>query len=75
MTCGWSVPKVDTGIVGRPLSIGSKTFSYGVGTHAESNRRIDLGGNATRFCAQVGVDDSAGTQGSVEFIVIGDICS
>ncbi|EEF60087.1 alpha-galactosidase [Pedosphaera parvula] len=72
MTCGWSVPKVDTGIVGRPLSIGSKEFSYGVGTHAESNLRIDLGGNATRFRAQVGVDDSAGTQGSVEFIVIGD---
>jgi alpha-galactosidase len=72
MTVGWSVPKVDQGIMGRPLSIAGKKFSQGVGTHAASKLRVNLDGKASRFLAQVGVDDSAGTQGSVEFIVLGD---
>lgn len=72
MTCGWSVPKPNQGIMGQPISIGGKRFSGGVGTHAISNLRVDLGGKAKSFLAQVGMDDSAGDQGSVEFIVIGD---
>jgi alpha-galactosidase len=72
MTCGWSVPKVDAGVVGQPISIGGKKFAHGVGTHAASYLRVDLGGGARSFSAQVGVDDSAGGQGSVEFIVEGD---
>jgi alpha-galactosidase len=72
MTTGWSVPKADLGVAGSPLSIGGKQFPRGVGTHAESKLRVDLGGKATRFFAQVGVDDGAGGQGSVEFIVSGD---
>src|SRR5439155_19749793 len=72
MTCGWSVPKADLGVAGKPISIGGKQFARGVGTHAESRLRVDLGGKASRFFAQVGVDDSADGQGSVEFIVLGD---
>jgi alpha-galactosidase len=72
MTCGWSVPKADLGVVGKPLSIAGKPFTRGVGTHAESCLRVDLRGRASRFFAQVGLDDSAGGQGSVEFIVSGD---
>src|SRR2546426_7825847 len=72
MTCGWSVPKADLGVAGKPISIGGKQFTRGVGTHAESWLRVDLGGKASRFFAQVGLDDSAGSQGSVEFIVSGD---
>lgn len=72
MTCGWSVPKVDLGIAGQPISIGGKKFAHGVGTHAASKMRVDLGGKARRFIAQVGVDDSAKDQGSVEFIIMGD---
>src|SRR2546428_11899077 len=72
MTCGWSVPKADLGVLGKPISIGGKQFTRGVGTHAESKLRVDLGRKASRFFAQVGVDDDAGGQGSVEFIVIGD---
>jgi len=72
MTCGWSVPKTDLGIAGTPLSIGGTQFTIGVGTHAESKLRVELGGKATRFFAKVGVDDSAGTRGSVEFLVLGD---
>src|SRR6266853_3288251 len=72
MTCGWSVPKADLGVAGKPISIGGKQFTRGVGTHAESCLRVDLGGKASRFFAEVGLDDSAGGQGSVEFIVSGD---
>ncbi len=72
MTCGWSVPKADLGVVGQPMSIGGKKFAHGVGTHAASYLRVDLGAGARSFSARVGVDDSAGGQGSVEFIVEGD---
>jgi len=72
MTCGWSDAKADLGVAGQSLSIGGKKFSYGVGTHAASKMRVNLDGQGKRFTAQVGVDDSAGSKGSVEFIVMGD---
>src|SRR5678816_4260092 len=72
LTSGWGAPKANLGVVGKPLSIAGKQFQHGVGTHAPSKWRLDLGGNATRFLAQVGLDDSASGQGSIEFIVYGD---
>jgi alpha-galactosidase len=72
MTTGWSTAKADRGITGSPISIHGEKYTYGVGTHATSKFRVKLGGNAKRFTAQVGVDDSAVGQGSVEFLVIGD---
>src|SRR5437667_9095998 len=47
MTSGWSIPKADLGVAGKPISIGGKQFSRGVGTHAESKLRLDLGGKAS----------------------------
>jgi alpha-galactosidase len=72
MTAGWGAARADREIAGDPLSIHGKKYVHGVGTHATSKFRVGLNGNATRFAAEVGVDDSAGQQGSVEFIVIGD---
>ncbi len=72
MTTGWSGAKADKEITGQSISIGKKTFDHGVGTHATSKFRIDVDGHATRFTAEAGVDDSSGTQGSVQFIVSGD---
>ncbi|MGH7994537.1 MAG: NPCBM/NEW2 domain-containing protein, partial [Limisphaerales bacterium] len=72
MTTGWSVAKADREIAGSRLSIHGKKFAQGVGTHATSKFRVKLDGGAKRFTAEVGVDDSAGGQGSVEFIVLGD---
>ncbi|MDB6018972.1 MAG: glycoside hydrolase clan [Pedosphaera sp.] len=72
MTTGWGEARADLGIVGKPISIGGKQFAHGVGTHAASNFRVKLDGRATRFTAEVGVDDSAGAQGSVEFVVSGN---
>src|SRR5260221_13786705 len=67
MTTGWGMAVADRGVAGRSISIDGKQFARGVGTHAASKMRIDLGGHAGRFSAQVGVDDSAAGQGSVEF--------
>src|ERR1700722_2068184 len=72
MTTGWSVAKVDREIGGQAITIGKRHFEHGVGTHASSNFRVDVGGNASSFKAEVGVDDSAGGAGSVEFIISGD---
>ncbi len=72
MTAGWSVPKAGHEIAGGPLRIHGETFADGVGTHATSKFRVQLDDQARRFTAKVGVDDSAGPEGSVEFIVAGD---
>lgn len=72
MTTGWSVSKADQGVVGRSMSIRGTKFEHGIGTHAASRFRVDLAGRATRLQAQVGVDDSAEGQGSVEFVVVAD---
>jgi alpha-galactosidase len=72
MTSGWSVPQAEHEIAGGPLSIHGEKFTDGVGTHATSKMRLSLNGNARRFTAEVGVDDSAGQEGSVEFVVGGD---
>jgi alpha-galactosidase len=72
VTAGWSVAKANLGIKGQPLSLRGVKFEHGLGTHAASRMRIGLAGNATRFTAKVGVDDSAGGKGSVEFYIVGD---
>lgn len=48
-------------------------FAHGVGTHSVSVFRIDLGGNALRFHAMVGLDsEAAGHDGSVQFKIVAD---
>jgi alpha-galactosidase len=54
------------------MSIRGTKFEHGIGTHAISRMRVDLGGKAVRFAASVGIDDTAEGQGSAEFIVVGD---
>ena len=56
---------------GKPISIGGKTFSRGLGTHAHSEIEIPLGGAFTRFQASVGADDEI-DGGSVGFEVLVD---
>jgi len=72
MTTGWSEAKAGLGVAGHPLSIAGRKYADGVGTHARSEFRLGLGGKGRQFVAQVGVDDSAGGRGSVEFLVLGD---
>jgi alpha-galactosidase len=70
---GWGEPQANRSVEGHLLSIGGRTFTNGLGTHAESRFLIDVGGRATAFSAMVGVDDEVSKgQGSVVFRVLGD---
>jgi alpha-galactosidase len=69
----WRTPRANRSVDRHGLSIGGRSFSEGVGTHANSTFRIDLKGAATRFQAWVGVDDEVkGNPASVEFQVVAD---
>ena len=64
---GWGTPQAGRSVDGRPLAIGGVAFQHGLGTHAESQMRIDLKGAVLRFVSMVGVDEEVGSKGSVEF--------
>lgn len=73
MTQGYGMPMKNKSIDGRKLTIGGQTFERGVGTHSVSEVAIQLDGGATRFTAQVGLDDEVlERKNAAEFIVIGD---
>ena len=57
---------------GHTLSIGSKTYAKGVGVHAAGDIAIDLGGGCSTFTSDVGIDNEAGSNGSVVFQVWAD---
>lgn len=67
-------PGANKSVDGHSLSVGGKKFEHGLGTHANSALRLDLKGSATRFTAQVGVDDEkkASQRASLEFKLVGD---
>lgn len=72
-TQGYGAPMKNKSIDGKPLTIAGKTFERGFGSHAESSLTILLQGEATRFTAQVGLDDEvAGHAPAAEFVVYGD---
>jgi alpha-galactosidase len=72
MSSGWGKPLVDQSVTGKTLTIGGRTFEYGVGTHAASELYVELDGQVERFRAFVGVDAAAGRRGSIRFLVLGD---
>ncbi|GAB4141665.1 MAG: NPCBM/NEW2 domain-containing protein [Planctomycetota bacterium] len=67
----WGNPRAGRSVEGRPISIGGVAFERGVGTHADSEWTIELGGKARSFTASVGVDDEA-RRGTVVFVVLVD---
>jgi alpha-galactosidase len=72
MSTGWGTAHANKSVDGRTLSIAGQKFDRGVGTHGVSTFLLNINGNAKRFLATVGLDDEATTQGSVEFMVLGD---
>ena len=69
----WGTAGRDRSVDGRPISIGGKKFTHGVGTHATSVIRLALDGQGEWFTASVGADDEVlPAEGSVTFAVIGD---
>jgi alpha-galactosidase len=67
-------PKKNLNTAGRPLKVAGKSYDRGVGTHAESYFRIELGGKGKSLKALVGLDDGGpGSWGTgVRFWIEGD---
>ena len=80
MTAGWGTPRANASVEGAPLRVGGVAYARGIGTHADSALWLELGRQAERFTASVGVDDevveamrsSGSSGGTVEFSVSGD---
>jgi len=70
---GWGQPQADKAVTGKRMSIGSKSFERGLGTHTDSLVRVQLKGGSEKFITSVGVDDAATSdQATITFRVIGD---
>lgn len=65
-------PQRNKSLDGHPMFLDGKRYTAGIGTHAKSRFKVELGGNAESFLATVGVDDEVDERGSVTFKVIGD---
>ncbi|QKW05647.1 NPCBM/NEW2 domain-containing protein [Streptomyces sp. NA04227] len=57
---------------GRTLTLAGKTYEKGIGTHANSDIEVYLGGQCSRFTADVGIDDEIPDYGEVAFSVEAD---
>ncbi len=72
MTQDFGEPQARATVDHHPLTLGSRIYTHGVGTHANSTFHLSLGGKAQRFEATVGVDDETNKRGSVTFRVVVD---
>lgn len=64
----WGRPQAAKSVDQRALLLGAKKYPHGIGTHANSEIVVQLGGDAERFQAVVGVDDEVPAgRGSVIF--------
>lgn len=68
---GWGSPQANRSVDGNPLRIAGRTYDSGVGVHAASHIRVQLGLKAESFHAWVGLDDEK-TIGTVNFQVAVD---
>jgi alpha-galactosidase len=57
---------------GRPITLGGTTYLKGLGVHAASRIRFNLGGACSTLTADIGLDDEVEDNGSVVFEVWGD---
>jgi alpha-galactosidase len=71
MRQGYGKPQTNASVSGGPISLASRKFERGVGTHARSTLWIETAGAKT-FSASVGVSDTCGGPGTAVFRVLGD---
>jgi alpha-galactosidase len=72
MSCGWGLATANMTILDRPLCVAGTTYAQGVGTHAYSELIVNVGRQALRFEALVGIDDEAGKHGTANFQIWAD---
>ena len=68
---GWNVAAHEAGKAGAPLQIGEKTYTKGLGHHANGSIEVPLEGQYASFDAEVGLQP-CGAGGSVIFRVLVD---
>lgn len=71
-SCGWQQTVARQSVGGNPLRLSGRSYERGVGTHPPGAIWLSLDGRAERLHAVCGVDDEVGSQGSIEFRVVGD---
>lgn len=70
---GWGETGRDVTVQGLPITLNGIIYEKGLGLHAESETRMDLNGQFTRFISDIGVDDEISNgSGSVEFQIYAD---
>ena len=69
---GWGTLGINQTIGGNPIRLNGVTYTNGLGAHAFSGIEYRLGGIASRFQSDIGVDDEVGAHGSVVFQVLAD---
>jgi hypothetical protein len=57
---------------GRAITLGDRHYGKGLGVHAPSDVRYDLGGTCTAFAADIGLDAEVGQNGTAVFQVWAD---
>ena len=72
MTQDYGAPQKAKSVDSHPLTIGGKSFTIGVGTHAKSEMTVELNGTAAQFKATVGIDDETDGRGEARFLVYVD---
>ncbi len=73
MTSGWGRVRFNRAVSGAPITVASRSFDRGIGTHAPSEIVLDFYGLYRWLEAEVGVDAaSPRKRGTVEFLVRGD---
>jgi len=72
---GYGSAQFNKSIEGKPLSIEGKRYEKGLGLHANALAIVSIPAGASRFVAQVGLDDEVrdDPRGSVTFEVYGDV--
>jgi alpha-galactosidase len=69
---GWGTLVNNKSIGGGTLTLNGTTYAKGLGAHALSGIEYRLGGIASRFQADIGVDDEVGAHGTIVFQVLAD---
>lgn len=69
---GWGSLTNNKSIGGNPITLNGVVYAQGLGVHAFSGVEYRLGGIASRFQSDIGVDDEVGANGSVVFHVLAD---
>jgi alpha-galactosidase len=69
---GWGAMTNNRSIGGNTITLNGTNYAKGLGVHAFSGVEYRLGGMASRFQSDIGVDDEVGANGSVVFHVLAD---